>query len=432
MSYTKIFVEHYKKTSTKRWSTEYTLLKAYDVRVKSAIGSVRNTFSFKVTNQNDEYSDQFGMNDKILIYVVKDKDTYSTSDLVMTGSIKSFLKQVEGTAEFISVKGIDYSEVIMNAITFVSVDNENSMEVLQEAINVVNDRSHSHSTEESFYIKWNDDNPTTKSDGTAFPVHYNIREYDVSVLSLLEKYLAPEYLDDGNYYWYVNLNNELVIRKRLAETTEIAGEKVTFTEGNNIYSTKMVVVNDNVRNWVIWKAGFGPEGKSIQGFLQNSESINRNGIKPWILLLSTANDIIQKEKKENANMSAGSLYPTGYPYTSTFKSSGAYSIDEGGITISATVGNAVTVDSDAEWNYAFDREVRFQGNAKADRFLKLNAKGYIQVELDIPLTTSYQVGQVVEYTSPRYGFNSKQLRVNEVNYNIKGTTLVLKEDEATI
>lgn len=433
MSYNKIFVEHYGKVNDKRWSNSSTLIKNISTTVKTAIGSTKNTFSFKVINVNDEYTSLFNVNDKINIYATKNSDTYTSNNLIMNGVIKEVIKKIEGSTEIINIKGIDYSEVIMNAITFVSPTAPvNVMDILQEGINVVNDRSRAYSTQDSFYVGWNADNPTTKHNGDAFPLLYNIREYDVSMLSLLEKYLTPEYLDDDKYYWYINLDNELVIRKRLAETTLISGEKATLTEGQDIYSATIGIANDNVRNWIIWKAGFGPDGKSIQGFLQNSESINKQGIKPWILLLSTANDVIQYEKKENSNMSVGSLYPSTYPYTTSYKSSFDYSINKGLVDITATEGNSVTVDNDSEWNYAFDREVRWQGNSKAQRFLDLNSKGYLKVDLELPLTTIYEVGQVVEFTSQRNGLISKQLRINEINYSIHGTDLTLKEDEATI
>lgn len=435
MSYAKIFVEHYDKTGVNSWSSDYTLIDAYDVQTKTAMGDKKNTFSFKVLNVDNNYSTFFDISDKVNIYIVKNGDTYDSDDLIMSGVIKNISRDLNSDVEQISISGVDYSEVLMGAISFVDVEGKNAVQVMQDAINKTNSLNSAGAADKKFNIGWNSDNPTKKYnsatglyDGDDFKPLYGERHFYKSLKSIIERMMGPKYLDDGRYYWYINTDNEFVLRKRLDEVSLVGGQELSLTEGQDFYSLKIAVDNSEVKNWIIWKAGFDPRGYSIQSFVQDPVSITRHGIKPFVLIDTDFVSALYSKEDTTETLGDKDKFPASYPYTSGFLSS----ITDRENDPNVVAGNNVTVDNDTEWNYAVRREATYKVKGKAEEYLAYFTKGYLQITCDMDLNTTYQVGQLIKLNAPRFGYTEKLLRIHEVNHDIKSTRIVAQEDEATI
>ena len=427
MSYAKFVVRHYKQKEDYTYESSYTTLPAFDVRVKTAIGDKRDTFQFKILNIEDTYNTFLDTGDKIDIYLLVDEETPSSDNLIMSGAIKNIQKDLNADNEIFIVDGINYSEVIMNALIFVSRDEGgNAINVIRDMINDVNRRSAAF-LGSKFFITWNSGNP----DGTGWPTLQKVNEFYKSGIYMMEKYLTGDFVPDNTrYFWYINKDNELVIRARDTVISQSGGQNITLTDGQDFYGLKIGSDISEVKNFVVYKCGRTPKGKIIMGYADNPVSRAKHGFKYHLLIREEiANQLMENEQLTNGTeFSADKLFPSSYSYTTNYTSTIEY--DEKGV--SATIGSPVEVDNDDEWEFAFKKEANARGAIEAQAFINDYANGYLQITGDTPLDLTYQVGQLIIFNSERFGLNNKLLRIHELDYSIDGLRIVMQEDEATI
>ena len=423
MTYSRFVVNHYSKLENRNvWETTPTQIDAFDIVVKTAIGDKKNIFEFKVVNNNDKYSTFFSSNDKVVIYGVVNSDTYDTDDdLLMSGLISKVDYNLDGDKEIFTIKGEDYSAAVMRAIIFADAEGKTPIEFIDECRKSINARNNAPSPSHDKHIGWDVNNPTLKSDGSPFPVMGKETQFDKSFKTVMEKYLAADVLQDGKYFWYISVSNDLVIRKRTNEITQVEGSDLSINEGEFAYSIKIQTNTDEVFNWVIWKAGRDTKGRSIQNYKQDTPSIVKNGMRPKIIIRRFAQDLFEAEKQNNLDsFSEGNQYPddAAYPYTTVWTDPNTLL--------------PVTVANKDEYNDALYEKVKYMGEQDAQNFLDLYKYGYKQVSIQGPINLTYQVGQLLTLNAPRLGLNEKLLRVHEVNHGSKGTDILIQEDEATI
>jgi hypothetical protein len=85
---------------------------------------------------------------------------------------------------------------------------------------------------------------TGNYDGDAFPVlngGNQVSDYYRSLSSVLDKYLQNDYTGDGRYYWYIDSNKVLQIKKR-----SVGANVAVLTRGVDFKQAKYDINSDDV------------------------------------------------------------------------------------------------------------------------------------------------------------------------------------------
>lgn len=398
-----------------------TLSGYYDVIVRARLGSGKDTFEFKLQNNNQEYDNYFTTGDKFLIYRAVNTSSITSTDILMTATTNDlpFNKEVKSIQR---VSGNNYSEAMTSAITFVDGSNLPINQFMQEAINAVNNFN------PSFQITWSSTNPTSTTSGAAFP--NGERWFNKSILQLMERYSSKTYTNDVNYYWYINASNELIWQP------EVSSSVVSFDSSSDTYlSMKSKKDTKSVVNFVIVKGDTSPSGKIIQTRVDNAVSRVKNGFKPYIIT-SVAN--YGKELVESDR----AAYPTSFdegdtnPNTYNFTTSWTSKINRAS-SPTMVVGNNVTVSSNKEYNIAVTEQAKYELQQEANRYLEERGDGKVQLEVrfkpgDTPNGSIWRIGDVVNVTIPELGKTTDPMRVESAEYSTLSETYTLIEDEGTI
>ena len=396
------------------WSGTPDVLTTYqDPQVSSKVGDSVDTFSFKVHNFNNEFDNYFKVSDKILISRVVNSSTLAGSDLLVTGIIKALPNDESGTQDLIRVEGVNFSETLARALVFVDGNSLTIPNFIKQAIN------HVGAYNDNFKVTWHPDNPTVKTDGSAFPV-VTERWYNKSLLKLIEKYSSKTATEDTNYYWYIDNDNRLVWRARQATVSN------SFNVATDKYkSIKTKKDTKDVYNFVIMKGGTTPGGTAISTRVVNNVSMAKHGFKPYIIVSNAgyAKTLISGD----LGVDATSSYPSSYPFTTTWVSS-ITSAD----APSCTKDSTITINSNGEYNTAIKREAKFLLEEEATRFLDVRGKGKLMCEITFQAGKGWAIGDVINVTIPSIGKLNNPMRVSEAQYHTDTDTYTLIEDEGTI
>ena len=401
-------VERYARTGDSTWSaTPIELSDFYDILIRMSLGDGKDTFSFKQTNFNNELDDYWNIGDKVVLSY-KVNDTASASDIVMNGIVTNIPNEDSYNNNFIRVEGNNYSETLMSALVFYAPNGAtNLVSYLQEALNSI------ALYNENFKVTWNGDNPSVKIDDvTAFPT-YDERWFYKSFLKLLEKYSTNSYTDDGNYYWYVNVDNELVWRPK---TQGITASFNQTTDDYNSLKTKKDI--KGVVNFVIAKGGLSPAMKPITIKYDNAVSRAKHGFKYKLLISehNTANNLMLQDGL--LGQGSTTRYPTSYSYVTKWSR-----ID---------TGATITVANDAEYDDAIRDEVKRRLKREAKEYVTARKDGKLMIELSFINGKGWTIGDNINTTIADIGFANKPMRVKEVELTNSGERYTLEEDEGTI
>ena len=383
----KFTLRRYASTGDGTWSGSYTTVTdAYDVQASTAMGTAQDLCSFKVPNNRDKNIENFARQDKVEIYLTKNNATVDANTLIMTGLVKNITEQISNNRKFLLIETVSFSEVATNALVFATTGTAHSMDVmefLQACINSVSIRNG------NFNITWDSNNPTQKYNSTtntytngAFPTLNSgdeVREFDKSLASILDKYLTDAYTGDGRYFWFIDKNNYLVIRKRAVGTD--AG---LLTEGTDFKTGKFTYDIKDVKNYVIVKCGLDIGNPQSQITTRADDPVSRakNGFRYYMLIDTQSRATVLAEN------------------------------DYGGT------------------NAGFREAVKAKGKKFGEDFIKLYKDGVYTATLSLPPTMDYAIGDSVTVTAPSFSLINKKLRVREVSWDIDSTTLVLVEEVA--
>jgi hypothetical protein len=403
MSYVTWKFERYPFVSAESgWSsTAVTLTNVYDPQVTVNLGDARDTFSFKVTNFNDEWSNYFQPNDKITIYRVVNSSTVASSDVLMVGSIQNTPENESGKQTQIRVEGANFSENILSAIVFFDPTGQTIPSAMQAALLSLSNYN------QNFGVTWNTGNPSVTSTGASFPT-VTERWFNKPIRAFVEKYSTADLTLDGNYYYYVDNNNKLVWGKK-----DDAADHA-FNASTAIHKSLRITKDlKDVKNWIIVKGGVDPKGAAIQTRVQDMSSIAKNGLKPYILVTIAKNaETLLKADLTAQNVTAASDLT--FPYTPPWNSgSSCANFDE----------------------YVEDMRVYVIAQAKKEgqAFIDGRKNGKLKVDLTFsPGDVSWALGDVVACTIPSLSSNVKNMRVTEIVYATDIDTYTLVEDIGSI
>lgn len=392
-------VIRYPKLSSGGWSTTpEEVTDAYDVDVSLSIGDLNDTFNFNIPNTNNSRITGFEKEDKINIHLLANTETYNDTNLIFTGLIKNISETVSKD-KTLSIEGVSLGEVLTTGLVNANNTNVDVMQHLQSCLASIANYA------PNFTVTWDNNNPILKKDDiTAFPKLSGgglIADRDSSYNTVINKYLTDQYMQDGQYYWYVDINNKLVIRPRLDNPTN------SITEGVDILNAKYSL-DPQIYNYVIVKCGTDSQGSQITTRAVDYTSMAKYGFKYYFLV----NNNIASDLFKADNVEQGS-YPTSYPHTCAWK-------DESGSTVTAT--------GDSDYRSKFRAQVKVLGSNYGLEWINLNSSLKKKFTLVLMPTKAYTVGGVVTIIAPSYNINNKNMRISDIQYSQSNTILTLKED----
>jgi len=404
MVYTTWKIEHYERTDDNVWSSTATeVTEAYDVVVRTRLGEGKDTFEFKITNFNSESDNFYEVGDKVVLFYKINVASSSlvSSDVVMNGIVTDVPQEESAKNNYVRVTGNNYSESLMNALVFFSPTANTKLHTyLQEAINSIGIYN------ENFRVGWDSNNPTTKIGGADFPV-VTERWYYKNMLKLLEKYSQDLYTEDGNYYWYVNVDNELVWQPK-----EQGVDYEFSTSVDEYKSLKIKKDLKGVVNFVIAKGGYSPNGKPITTRVDDPISRSKHGFKYHLMYdeKTYAEQLFQEDglREEGAD----SNYPASYPHTPSW----------GGDPIASSTA----------YDAAFRVEVKSRLRTSARAFINERKNGKLMIELEFQPGKSWSIGNNVKVTIPQVGKTNNVMRVQDAEYTTTTERYTLIEDEGTV
>lgn len=392
------------------WSTDYTVLdQVYNKNIIKGMADKKDIFSFNVNNNYNKYYStgaKIENGDKIEFYGKLNSSTITSSDLLLQGVVKSVNEKI-GTANILEVKGYSATEQFLKGLTFVTANTPlTPPAILQRALSFHNEYN------QNFQIGWKSTNTSTKTGtSTAFPTH-EVADFYKAMNLLFERYSSNEYTEDGNYYYYLDENNDMVWEK-MVDTSE---GTLNETDCQNVSFS-----NDSgeVYNTFIVYCGTDPKGIGISVPYFDSESQAKHGAK-WKPITTTndiASTIMQNEIDSDANLGTSTAvfdpttngwFPTSYDYTTTF---------------------GETATSDASYTEIIRERAKVLGKARVKEIMDGIRDTRIKAKCALPFTNNYGIGQVLTCNFPTYGIVGTNLRVKDIQFTDFSTILHLEQDE---
>lgn len=417
----KIYV--YKKNASAWDTTAFDLSPyTYDPEVNKAIGNQKDTFSFKINNPDFVFSVipftlEYG--DLVRIWMKAGDASFSTDDLVMEGVIRGTPVDYASSGRVLSVKGNDFFEECFDVQVPAGYLDKKYFEMLQDLLE-----------KEPFKARglyWDSTNPTTKSDGTDFPVKDFTVDY-TPFYQIVEKLTSNQYTEDGQYLYYITTdgtNRYLTIRNKQETTT--VGE---LKEGIGTRRITIDKVKDKVRNYVVFFAGNDLYGNVIRNFEADHDSIGKIGFKYYYMTEETSNiatNIMYDEALEDERQGGGNFnfsngewtssdhFPTSFvsPYTwKKFKLSGA--------TVSST--------SASDFNDDLRDIAKEQARQQARKLIENSKIPPYEGKIIYKFRNDLTLGGLYQINIPSRGIN-RQLRIKSLNHKINSTEVEFTEDE---
>jgi len=391
-------IVHYVRLSSKTWDSGSELTDYRDVQVDLSLGSGKDRYNFKTNvigpNINSE--------DKIVIYRRTDNGPFTDNDLLISGVVRTVTPNKTGSINDLSISGYNFSDSVMSGLVFVDATTLPVNEMLQQAISSL------RLNNEVFTVSWNNSNPTTTTGGESFPL-CNERLFNKPFSQILDKYVSQKKTGDGNYFWYVNSNNELTWGPITDAVTETFDESIipmrTFKPTKD--------VND-VKNFVVIKGGLDADGRVIQSRYADYPSITKHGFKYYILADEAATTQTVQDI-DKAMSGVNSMKDASYPVTPYWSK---------GVTYSNYDAYSIALRS-----YLRD-ELEDVGKA----FVELRKNGKLKISIGLkPINNPYRIANRVlcNFLSDELPSNTI-LRVESINYTTQNDSLEFVEDIGSI
>ena len=390
------------------YGTPVVITDYYDPMIRVGLGDVKDSFEFK-RQDNEDNKNSFNTNDKVLIQrKIYDGAAFDDDDTLLNGVVRDVPEEIAYNKSLLRIKGYNFSETLMNALTFIDATNLPINEAFQAALSWVS----VHNT--NFQVTWNPSNPTKQSDGvTDFPL-MGERFYYKSITSMLEKYSASKYTDDGDYYWFVDNNNTLVWQR---EENSISTD---FDERSSGYqSLKISKDLNDVRNFIIMRGGYDFKNAPISYPAADYSSISKHGFKYLIYSDSVA---YSAQVQENDRSKAG--VDSNEDLKTLVNGSGFY----------PTWDASTNYTSWDTFNTAFRAYIQNYLKTEGSTILTVQANGKLSIDITFsPLAGfNYPLGAVIDCYLNTFDYDAKPLRIQSIQYTNTTDTYTMTEDTGSI
>lgn len=379
------------------WSSATQVTSFYGPDVQVSTGDSRDMFSFKMNNFANSRLLTAGVNDKVTIYRAVNTSTITSDHIIMVGTVSNISPEEDDRKDLIRVEGYNYTDTIMSAIGFADATNltiPNAISSLLSSVSLYASQ---------FGVTWNSSNPSTRVDGTAFPV-VGEKYFNRPLRQIIEKLSTKEVTGDSVvYYWYVNKDNELIWRPATLTAS------YTFNASTDDYkAAKPGKDVSEVKNYVIIKGGVDPNGVVIQTKYYDSASVVKN--RPKYLIITDETKFALNLHKADCDKAGvrtmkdytfGTFVPT---WTSTSYSSFNTYVD------------------------AFRTYVKAYLSSKGRQAVETTLKGRLMLTVEFAPGKGWPLGALIAVTHPFFGSTVKQLRVTDIHYTTERDIFTLKED----
>jgi len=246
-------LEHYNSLDSS--GTPDNVIKAFsNPQVVKTTGDGRDSFQFDVKTA-EIVSSEIDINDKVIIKREINSSQFDADSVVMNGAVNKAPRKEQTGKDVINVKGNNYSKTLMDATVFVNATNEKVDDAIQLALNSIRNYA------DQYGVTWNSNNPTLKTDGTEYP-DVGEKWYDVPMRKVMDDMTKGKYTEDGDYFWYVDANNELVWRPEADSITDTISSTFPYKRIEEKRDTEDVV------NFVKVKGGTLPLLTAIKTILK--------------------------------------------------------------------------------------------------------------------------------------------------------------------
>lgn len=410
-------------------TTEITSFYSPLLRVNT--GTKKDSFQFKVINNSLIENTTFGVDNKITIYRTANTDTITTDDILMVGAIRDIPINQDGMKNIYDIKGYNFSETVLKAIVFVDLEQVSIAAGIQEALEQVAGMN------SNFKVTWSATNPTSKQsagkEGDPFPL-VGEKFFYKPLKDILEKYSTNDRTEDGNYFWYINKDNELLWFQQ--------DSVPLYTFDSSIDAHKSIKVKKDikgVRNYIIAKAGYDPAGNQIMTKFIDWSSVGRHGMKYYFL--TTTNTLAQELRTEDNEGVQTAI--TGYPDSmsaSAFTTKWRATVDATvGAGTTMTDGEFVTVNQGSLDNNKKDYTavIRTETKARAEKegqaYADAHKYGKLVVDLEFSAGIKpWSLGDRVNCSIPELSQVDKEMRVIDIQYGNDTDIYSLEEDEGSL
>lgn len=424
MGYVKFEIRHYKKTGENSWSSTYNVIPIGSVDLKEGIEATKDTFKFSVINANAKYKDTFSIDDRIALYMWRNKESADDNDLVIDGMITQIKQTISAGGRKMTINGANRTQYLLGSLVRISfiAENHKCYQAIQEVIKKVNNNNQANPGDEK-YINYTAYVATKKRDGSDFPDKSFVWAYQPAYQAI-EKWSTDEYTKDGGYIFWVDTNGNFHWQAKPSSAS------YSFTEGD----TKINKLDIQEGTWdafnaVIISVGRDCYGHGNHALVYNPVSMVDIGTKwKFINKESITAELINKEINENKDrFSLGddneptSLFPTSYPYDMQF-----YLLDS-----SYNELGTKTVNNDAEFNLQIRRKARKLGKEWGNELLKHSGEVQFKVNIELNGTLDYVKGNMLTLTAPSHNLLNKKLRIMDIQhrFDTAGWTTILKTEE---
>jgi len=402
-------------STTSTWdTTPITITDFSNPLVEVNSGDAKDSFTFVVNNFNGAYNDYFQPQDKIVISRVLNSTTITTSNILIVGAIKSPPYNRTGARNEVKVEGFNFSESVFSAMVFIDTQGQTIPQVLQTALN------HVKLYAPNFNITWHPNNPSVKTNGSAFPSIYKPYK-NVPLKKLIEDVSSNIVTTDGAYFWYVDLQNRFVWRPS-SGSIPIS----TFNSTSDGYiSIKSGKDTKDIINYIIVKGGRDPQKNPIQKRYIDAVSAAKNGNKFYIytdpgIQAETLNSQDLDKSDPTKKGKHTQSYPYSYPFTCSW-------------TSQATAGTQLSVANNANYIWAIRSEITYRMDLIGNALLATYKNGKLKIDVGFePGTKTWGLLDVISCTIPEVFSGAKPMRIREISYGPETDVYSFEEDVGTI
>jgi hypothetical protein len=376
----------------------------YDIQVIKTLGDGRDRLQFKVPSNVPE-ADLIQNRSKIAVSRRVNDTNFTPDDVEMVAAVNKRPRTDGISQSYRDIRGNNFSKTIMDAVVFLDATDESIVDTLKLSLQSISNYS------QDYGVTWNPNNPDLTTDGQQFP-DYGEKLFFKSFVDVAERASQNSKTGDGDYYYYVDLNNTFVWRPENTDSDKVIDKTYPYI------SAKEKLDSDDVINYVRIKGDTLPSGKAIEAEARDYGSMNKHGVRFRV---------VQSESKLAGNTHNATMSELGADSDDTFPSDiNGFSYP---FTPSWNGGNSVSTDK--EYSDALGSYVRRQLEDEANKIIDVNSNGYFMLELEVsPADNDFSLGENVTVKLPE--FPEKVLRVTELQLTSTVDVVTLKEDTPTI
>lgn len=381
-------------------TTAQELTDILSISLSLGLGDSADSFSFTLNNFDDYQFQRISIDDRVKIYGCIDGSTYV---LLMDGMIQEKTNSSGTDNKTISFSGLNRLEKLFNAL--VSTSGESNVQKIAsywikniiDQVNLFNNQGGTDRAIKYVYNGYDQDGNATTADDTISTTTLKIsytKGFE-KAFSLIDELSQPDFTGDGSYIYFMDENNYFYWQPK---TTTVTSE---IDYGDEIKTHRTTMGMYEVINYLIMNCGKSCFGASILAMNYDVDSINKLGWKVKLVTReSIGNELRDKDlslMKDKNVFSEDSVFPTAYPYVTTW---------------------GVSTASNTDYNSKFVDEVRTRGITEINAILNRTVGATYKSDVSVDTSFGYVLGDLHTLKIPdNYWDTPYEIRITSINYS---------------